>query len=533
MNKKILKKFIAILLVCITILNTTSTFAAFSLFKRSSDTKTSISNIFSTILENAKDKVEEGTTNISSNTSRGQELIKGLSMISSSLKELIAYKNKVEEETGNNSSNPADTTETLENVGNIVKSVIEKYQKTTGFTNFLKKIFGKSNTNPTIINPKEVFKESLVLISKVFPPLEDIFNISDIDPDKLVTVFTTLSPTDLTDPKVMVATLKNLTKAIMNTTDLSNGMITKKDLTSLKENLTSGEFYYPDTEDVNMYTTIKDTARLSNYGMIANELTKGRPIGVGKVRIYGGDYGTQGKEVYMLCLNGTGFTEGQQYGIVADLLSGMETDSQYLRNAIQAIRDYAKEDNYSLGKKGSSPLYIAGMSLGGMIAQQVMVQDIILQEFKIEQVTIIGSPALCVEERKEEFNKLKYKNNAPKADKIVRIIDEQDLIPYACIDYLNNKERAKGNYFVDGTSYNIKEGAIIETLITDNAQKHYKTGIGHHFIGYLADETWKNYDPLGYKITDTNSAHRVKIDHSNFKYYDAPTYANGKLSKFF
>ena len=26
-----------------------------------------------------------------------------------------------------------------------------------------------------------------------------------------------------------------------------------------------------------------------------------------------------------------------------------------------------------------------------------------------------------------------------------------------------------------------------------------RSGIEHHFIGYLVDEIWKNYDPLGFK----------------------------------
>lgn len=389
----------------------------------------------------------------------------------------------------------------------IINSTILKYseQENTGIFRFL-----KNNKNIKISDPEKALTEVLTIIPK-FPIIKNYFEATDISPERLATVIrNVLTDIDWSNPETFKTLVKQLVTAIINTTDLRNGIVTKEDVNKMIEDMTSGKYYYPDATDQVTYTNIQDIARLSNYGLISPE-SEGKPISIGKVYIHGEGidekYGEQGKETYMVALNGTGFVEGQQYGLIADLLSGMETDSQYLQYTLKAILENVP--------KGSD-LTIVGMSLGGMIAQQVMVQDCILENYNVEYVTIIGSPALCVNERKEQFEK--YNQNPI----INRVIDQHDLIPYASIDYLTGAD-----YFYKNTSIP-KDGTIVENLFVNNANYHYKTGIAHHFIGYLADEVWKDYDPLGYE----GLLHTITLKHSDFTYYDSPSFTNGKISMF-
>lgn len=453
MNKKFLTKFITILLLCIMILNTTSSFAASKIFRNNLTKEEYLDYISSIQL---------------SETIRGKQVLNE------------AY--------------------------NITDSVIEKYsQKSPVLFRWLTR-----NTSTKLSDPDAALKETFVGISKI-PIIGNYFEVADIDPERLATIVSNVvTDIDWSDPNTLKILVKQLTTAIINTTDLTNGIVTKDDFNNMVADMTSGKYYYPDATDEVIYTNIQDIARLSNYGLISPE-SEGKPISIGKVYLHGEkfdkEYGEQGKEIYMVALNGTGFVEGQQYGIIADLLSGMETDSQYLQYSLKAILENIP--------KGSS-LFIAGMSLGGMMAQQVMVQDCILANYKVEYVTIIGSPTLCVEERVEQFKK--YGQNPT----INRIIDQQDLIPYACVDYLTGAD-----YYYKNTSIP-KEGTVKENLHVNNASYHYKTGIAHHFVGYLADEVWKNYDPLGFN----GSSNTITLKHSDFKYYDSPSFTNGKISMF-
>lgn len=394
----------------------------------------------------------------------------------------------------------------ITSINRITNSVISKYS-TKNST-----IFGWFNNKnkSKLSNPDVALEETLLRVSKI-PIINSYFEATDISPKRLATIArNVITDIDWTNPDTFKTLIKQLITAMINTTDLTNGPVTKEDVNKMITDMTSGKYYYPDTTDQVTYTNIQDIARLSNYGLISPE-SEGKPISIGKVYLHGKnfdkEYGEQGKEIYMVALNGTGFVEGQQYGMIADLLSGMETDSQYLHYSLKAILENIP--------KGSS-LFIAGMSLGGMIAQQIMVQDCILENYNVEYVTIIGSPALCVKERIEQFEK--YGQNPT----INRIIDQQDLIPYASIDYLTGAD-----YFYNNTSIP-KEGTVKENLYIDNANYHYKTGIAHHFIGYLADEVWKKYDPLGFN----ELSNIVTLKHSDFTYYDSPSFTNGKISMF-
>lgn len=394
----------------------------------------------------------------------------------------------------------------LKNINLITNSVITKYstRNLSIFSCFTRK------TDTKLSNPDLALKETLVKISKV-PIIGNYFDAADIDPERLATIIrNVVTDIDWSNPDTFKTLVKQLVTAIIYTTDLTNGLVTKEDINQMVADMTSGKYYYPDATDEVTYTNIQDIARLSNYGLISPE-SEGKPIAIGKVYLHGKnfdkEYGEQGKEIYMIALNGTGFVEGQQYGIIADLLSGMETNSQYLQYSLKAILENIPKD---------SSLFIAGMSLGGMMAQQIMVQDCILQNYKVEYVTIIGSPALCVKERVSQFKK--YNQNPI----INRIIDQQDLIPYASIDYLTGAD-----YFYNNTSIP-KEGTVTENLYVNNANYHYKTGIAHHFIGYLADEVWKDYDPLGF----SGLCNTITLKHSDFTYYDSPSFTNGKISMF-
>ena len=225
--------------------------------------------------------------------------------------------------------------------------------------------------------------------------------------------------------------------------------VQKEDLENLKTEI--GKSYANlalPTKDVK-YTKVTDMGRLSCYPSTTDEndsiiIVKNATLNAN----------TQ-ERITIVALQGTELADGQATGIVEDLLSGLELNNYYLYDAYRAIID-----NVEPGEK----LLITGVSLGGMVAQQLAALDIIKEKYDVSYVVALGSPLITPE-------KIDYNETS-----VVRICDTNDLVPH--LSQSATKSDSPKNIKIERKS-------------------NYKTFIGAHVLGYVNDEVWNNIDVLG------------------------------------
>lgn len=324
------------------------------------------------------------------------------------------------------------------------------------------------------------------------------------NPEILATKVTNLFKKVPLTPFTALTAVTQLQSAIKRT---SGGIMSiiknvhKSDIEEFKDSIKTVYKLSIENDEVT-YTNFSDIAKLCNLASSNPELTKGCPIGIVKSKLHNAEDGTD-EEVYLVMLCGTGFIEGQANGIISDILSGMELDSVYLESVLKAITDYVPMH---------SKLILAGFSLGGMMAQQVMVQPVIYENYDVHYVLAGAAPALCVDERDDKFT------NAVEVSRINRVISYYDLVPYLCIDYFLRKPYL--NYQIPLT------GTVYETLHVEY-DKNYNTGfIGQHCIGYMKDTVWKSYDAVGIK----DGKHEITFKFSEIAFYPSKAIINGKIS---
>ena len=184
-----------------------------------------------------------------------------------------------------------------------------------------------------------------------------------------------------------------------------------------------------------------------------------------------------GRPVTLLTLGGTCFKAGQASGIQEDLLSALEQSNRYLHNVVD-IFDKTDENGQPL-IPSDRPVIVTGISLGGMVAQQLLSQKDIMKRFDISHVICFGSPLLAPFSR-------------DKGTTVVRFCDSMDIVPYlgrsAMIDMvrqeLRNKNPLRYVQRLDKKEAIVKDGG-------------YKTPISAHALSYVEGKCWNGYDALG------------------------------------
>ena len=110
------------------------------------------------------------------------------------------------------------------------------------------------------------------------------------------------------------------------------------------------------------------------------------------------------KPGYVISLGGTDLINAEEnLGIKEDIQSAFNQDNEYKKNAIKAILETIP--------KGED-IYIYGLSLGGMVLQQVIADIDVKTNYNIKAAVAIGSPITDVNRQK-----------------IVFIEDESDIVP--------------------------------------------------------------------------------------------------------
>ena len=184
-----------------------------------------------------------------------------------------------------------------------------------------------------------------------------------------------------------------------------------------------------------------------------------------------------GEEVTLLTLGGTNIKEGQASGVKEDILSALELSNQYLRNVVKMFD--AVDENMEPLIPQDRPVIVSGISLGGMVAQQLLAQKDIMKRFDIQQIICFGSPLLEPFKRNDDT-------------RVVRFCDSMDIVPYLGRSVLHdtirqevlNKDPLKYVQKLDEKEVILKDGG-------------YKSFISAHMLSYIEGKCWKKYDALG------------------------------------
>jgi len=244
--------------------------------------------------------------------------------------------------------------------------------------------------------------------------------------------------------------------------------IEKDDLKNFKEKISVAyaDIQLP-TKD-SKYTKVTELGKLTAYPSTTKEVADSIII-IKNATLHGDSK----ERINIVALQGTEMVDGQATGIQEDLLAGLELNNHYLYDAYQAILKHIPQDS-------NEKLLITGVSLGGMVSQQLAGLDIIKAKYDVKYVVALGSPMLTPE-------KIDYEKTS-----VVRICDAADLVPHL------SESATKDD---------------LEKNITIERQSQYKSVIGAHALSYVDEEIWKNIDVLGHE----NGKAYITFEDSNFE----------------
>ena len=229
--------------------------------------------------------------------------------------------------------------------------------------------------------------------------------------------------------------------------------------------------------------TITQSKQLAILCSVCSSTDNTGPISVSSALLTDND-GVK-KEVTLVTLGGTEFIEGQATDVTTDILSGLEQSNDYLKAVVNLFQSVDSKGNSIIPK--DKPVIVAGISLGGMVAQQLLAQKSITDNYTICNIVCFGSPVISAKYRQDTTT-------------VKRLCDSTDIVPFLSVSGILN---------LDTTELDKKE-----KIVRDGG---YKTFIGAHALGYVDAACWNSFDVLGVE----NGKATLQLT-SNMTFYDAP-----------
>ena len=220
----------------------------------------------------------------------------------------------------------------------------------------------------------------------------------------------------------------------------------------------------------------KDLAVLTSMSSFGKDNHNG-PIGIAKCKF------NNNEKITLILLGGTQIKKGQATTITESKLSTKGKDNDYLDAVLKVFKekDVIPKEN---------PIIIAGISLGGMIAQQIISKKEIIDNYKIKSIICFGTPLV----------KPLNRNNI----RVKRFIEKGDIVP-----------KFESLQIKIGKNKKTREKLNIEEQILENA--NYKTMLESHALSYVENTKFDEYDFYGEK----NGKNELEIL-EEIKYFEAP-----------
>ena len=169
------------------------------------------------------------------------------------------------------------------------------------------------------------------------------------------------------------------------------------------------------------------------------------------------------EEITLVTLGGTQNLEGQATTMEESKLASMGKTNDYLKAVLKVFDDGTVPKD--------KPVMISGISLGGMIAQQILGEKSVTDNYIIKAVITFGSPITMPFDRG--------------GVKVVRFVDSNDIVPKLGEKGMSNKNDSR-----------IPALQKEERIMLTGA---HKDGIETHALSYISDSVWDAYDFMGVK----------------------------------
>ena len=230
---------------------------------------------------------------------------------------------------------------------------------------------------------------------------------------------------------------------------------------------------------------IKSVSNLAIITSICAARTVDGPISVTKALF-------NNEPITLITLGGTENEEGQATTMQESQLAAFGKPNDYLRALVNLFDNGTISQDY--------PIIVTGISLGGMIAQQLLSRTDIVDKFNIRAIITFGSPFTLPLDRH--------------GVKVVRFADVHDKVPQ-----LGEMVLRSGMVNIEGMTKediikNMDELDVIEKIVRESK---YTDMIETHALSYIEDPCWNNIDFLGDKAK-TN----IIVLQEEMKFYPAP-----------
>ena len=202
------------------------------------------------------------------------------------------------------------------------------------------------------------------------------------------------------------------------------------------------------------------------------------------------------EEITLITLGGTENKKGQATGNKESGLASRGKSNDYLRAVVKLFEDKVIPQD--------KPIIVTGISLGGMIAQQVIGEKLIMDNYNVLAVITFGSPLTMPIERQDV--------------KVVRFADSHDKVPGLGEGSLRSGLLTIGKLSLKNLKKTLKELDDTERIVRTSK---YTGMIETHALSYIEDACWSDVDFLGEK-PNTN----VLVLKEDMKYYPAPRLNN-------
>lgn len=199
-----------------------------------------------------------------------------------------------------------------------------------------------------------------------------------------------------------------------------------------------------------------------------------------------------GEEVTLITLGGTEDVEGQATSLEESQLAAFGKSNDYLVAFTKLFEENVVPQ--------SKPVVIAGISLGGMIAQQILSQSWVMEHYDIMAIITFGSPITLPLDRK--------------GVKVVRFADVHDKVPQLGESVLRSGILTSSQM---NRQELLQKLSVLDELEKVSCTSKYTGMIETHALSYIEDSCWNDTDFLG----DSSKKNVLELKET-MKFYPAP-----------
>lgn len=198
------------------------------------------------------------------------------------------------------------------------------------------------------------------------------------------------------------------------------------------------------------------------------------------------------EDITLITLGGTENKDGQATGSKESGLASRGKSNDYLRAVVKLFEEKIIPED--------KPVIVVGISLGGMIAQQVIGEKLIMDNYNLRAVITFGSPLTMPIDRH--------------GVKVVRFADVHDKVPGLGEGTLRSGLLTIGKLSLKKLRKTLKQLDETERVVRTSK---YTGMIETHALSYIEDACWNDVDFLG-DAAKTN----VLVLKEDMKFYPAP-----------